>query len=211
MPKRSSISQMLSINNDEPAAVLNIIEPSINNIDYSISQFEKEEDPAYIVRAIGSYDNFAITGGSLPNHSKMATLIGGMDNIHHELSRELSSMKPEQLEIFTTEDLLERMLESRGSLKANSRVVDTSSMLNGFTIEDPSSGHRVHTVNKVHQQMKKANDNSSFKHSNHGMKSKSSCDFCGHSGHTIQQCRKMLAAKAQLASRAKDPSGIVGK
>ena len=40
MPKRSSVSQMLSVNNDEPAAVLNIIEPTINNIDYLSEEAE---------------------------------------------------------------------------------------------------------------------------------------------------------------------------
>ena len=96
---------------------------------------------------------------------------------------------------FNTDMLLNRMLDSRGSLKRlNSGV-------------PPTPAHLLYTNKQKPSQFEKRKANSDG--TSDIPTSHLVCDFCGKHGHEISVCRRMIKArKEQAGKKPTDPTGI---
>lgn len=185
-----------------------ILEQRRSLIDFStMVQLPGEQDPQYIVRAGQLLSNLENAGGVISHELKLSIVIGGIDDAHAVLKQQLASFSPETMSTFTMDMLLDRLLESRGSMSNHTS-----------TTAHPSQGPTpakalVANATKGNKQKKGAKRVADSEDRNDTTESKTPkkstfCEFCGYPGHSFRDCRKMFTARAELASKAKDPSGV---
>ena len=188
-----------------------IIEQRRSLIDFStIVQLPGEQDPQYIVRANQLLSNLENAGGVISHELKLSTVIGGISDAHAVLKQQLAAYSPEAMAIFTLDLLLDRLLESRGSmshkLTSLGSALSSPTPANALVATTKASTLKKGKKNKAGADL----DDQSSTSASQNKKKITFCEFCGYSGHEFRACRKMLTARAQLASNAKDPSGVHG-
>ena len=187
-----------------------ILEQRRSLIDFStIVQLPGEQDPQYIVRANQLLSNLENAGGEISHELKLSTVIGGIEDSHAVLKQQLASYSSETMAKFTLDMLLDRLLESRGSMSNHSTSSVTAPHFSGPTpakalVATATKGNKPKKGAKRVSDSEDRNDTTELKTPKKG----TFCEFCGYPGHSFRDCRKMFTARAELASKAKDPSGV---